>query len=256
MRKVWYRFTSVSPQPPPDTSFAQPTQPSPVNTAVQRLRTDGRYIRFWNFARRTALPGLAAGGTLYLAWALLSVSIMSARESWGCVCRADPRSFTETLPVSSDFAPGQLCAATRVHLREGARYEIEVAIPAAHAWLDGGPPPDGLEASPNGLINGPSAMMTVMAPFRRHWRQPWFKLMARVGEQGADVYAPDWRLVSSDQVYVYRAKITANGTGPLFLYVNDGVPLGLTGWIYGNNHGTARITVRQISMEHHDVPAR
>jgi hypothetical protein len=91
----------------------------------------------------------------------------------------------------------------------------------------------------------------VLTPFRRHWEQPWFKLMARVGAQGSDVQAPDWRLICAGPNFVYRAEITSNRTGPLFLYVNDGVPLGWTGPIYRNNQGMARVAVLDVSLKHH-----
>jgi hypothetical protein len=256
MRMVWYRFAGLHPTPSPPIEFPQPTPPRAINRAVQRLRTSAGYIRFWNFARRTALPVLASLGTVYLAWALLSVGVMSARESWGSICVGDKASFTEKAPPSSRFTTNALCAATHAYLREGGRYQIDVFIPADHAWRDGDPPLAVMPASPNGLVDSPGIHMAIAAPFRRHWHQPWFKLMARVGMQGADVYAPDWRLVSSAGGYLYRARIATQRTGPLFLYVNDGVTLGLTRWIYGNNHGEATVTVTPISLEHHVLPDR
>jgi uncharacterized protein (DUF2235 family) len=249
MRKVWYSYTNLKPKPPNGVHYSRPEPPGCLNKAIQALRTSGGYIGFWNFARRWGLPVLASLGTIYLGYALVSVAVMSARESLGFVCKGNPLLFGERMPVRSDFDTSELCARTPAHLREGGRYIIEISIPATGSWRDGGP--DGRPASPNGLMSRPGIRMSLLAPFRRHWGQPWFKVMARVGTNGADVQAPDWRLVSSGSEHVYRARITSHRTGPLFLYVNDGVALGLTGWIYGNNRGTARVTVWRTSSLHH-----
>jgi uncharacterized protein (DUF2235 family) len=246
MRKVWYRLDGVRPSgietPKSDKSGL-------VNATIRGLRTAGWYIAFWAFARRTGLPVLASIATLCMTYALASVGVMAALESSGSICQTPEVIGSGSLPVKSDFSTSKPCNSTPALLLKGGHYRIEVVIPAMNPWLDGGPA--GLPASPNGLINGPNLLMTVWAPIRRHWGQPWFKLMARVGAYGADVQAPDWRLVCAGSSFVYRAEITSNREGPLFLYVNDGVPLGLTGLIYGNNQGTARVTVLDISLQHH-----
>ncbi len=232
MRPVWSSHSGLPPLAP---GLPPPARPGPVNAWVQRLRTHRRYTDFWKFARRALLPVLAGVTTLYLAYAIISIGVMSAAESAGWVCDepAEP----------GVFRPSSLCSRTGAHVEAGGRYEILVRIPAGDAWLD-----RTLGAAPNGLTEPPKRLMALAAPLRRHWGQPWFKLMTRIGVRGADSQAPDWRLARADHGQVYRAELTANRTGPLFLYVNDAVPFGLTWWFYGNNTGRAEVSVRLLSL--------
>jgi uncharacterized protein (DUF2235 family) len=238
MRPVW---SSCSGLPPLAPHMPGPSVPGPLNAWVQRLRTHRRYIGFWNFARRGLLPALAGLATLYLGYAVISIGANSAAESAGWVC--------DTPTGSTVFTTSSLCGATGAEVEAGGRYEVVVRIPVGDPWRD-----STLEAAPNGLTVPPTRLMTLAAPLRRHWAQPWFKLMARIGEQGADSQAPDWRLVSSGTEQVYRAELAANRNGPLFLYVNDAVPLGLTWYFYGNNRGRADVSVRLLSRAHPAAP--
>ena len=45
----------------------------------------------------------------------------------------------------------------------------------------------------------------------------WHKLMARIGENGPDVYAPDWYLVPGNRGETYEAVLRARRSGPLYL---------------------------------------
>jgi hypothetical protein len=70
---------SKSGLPSPVAGAPKPRPPGPLNRAVQRLRTHARYIAFWNVMRRRLMPALAGLATIYLAYAVLSVGVMSAR---------------------------------------------------------------------------------------------------------------------------------------------------------------------------------
>ncbi len=239
MRPVWSSHSGLPPLAP---RLPEPRAPGPVNAWVQRLRTHEGYVGFWNFARRGLLPAFAGLVTVALADALVSVSAMSVSESFGFVCTS------KNAPTAPPSLPASLCYRTGATLEADARYEVLVRIPARDSWLD-----LSLPASPNGLVAPPGPGMALFAPWRRHWGEPWFKLMARIGETGGDRQAPDWRLVSSGTEQVYRAELTARRSGPLFLYVNDAVPWGLTWYFYGNNQGRAEVSVNLLSRKHPDA---
>lgn len=232
MRQVW---SSHSGLPALGDGLGQPEKPGAVNAWVQRLRTDRRYIRFWNVARRCVLPACAGAAALYLLGAVVSNGVMSAAESAGWVC--DRR---RQAPV---FETSRLCAPAGAEVVKDGRYEIELRIPAGAPWKDAS-----LPAGPNGLTDPPLRRMALLAPLRRHWGQPWFKLMVRIGERGADSQALDWQLVSSGTEQVYRAVLTANRTGPLFLYVNDAVPVIWPRALYIKNEGEATVSVHPLSL--------
>ena len=92
--------------------------------------------------------------------------------------------------------------------------------------------------------------MPAAVPFRRHVSEPWHKLMARIGKNGSDVYAPDWRLVTGDGGATYEAVLRARRSGALYLYVNDAAPVvALRRYYETNNRGTADIDVRVVDRE-------
>lgn len=240
MRLVWSSHSGLPPLAP---DLPPPASVGPINARVEKLRTHGSYIAFWNVARRSVLPAAAGLVTLCLADALVSVSGMSVAQSWGFVC-ATGRPAEPPRPL-----PSSICHDTGKILEAGARYAVTVTIPAAEPWLD-----DTIPASPNGLTRPGGPVMALAAPWRRHWGEPWFKLMARIGAGGAASLAPDWRLVSEGGEQRYRAELTAPRGGPLFLYVNDAVPWGLTWYFYGNNQGSARVSVELLSRAHPPGP--
>jgi hypothetical protein len=99
-------------------------------------------------------------------------------------------------------------------------------------------------------------MMSAMVPFRRHVSEPWYKLMARIGKKGSDVYTLDWHItqdmgsVAGNRETTYEAVLRARRSGPLYLYVNDAAPIVAFRYFYEtNNQGTADINVRLIDRE-------
>ncbi len=125
----------------------------------------------------------------------------------------------------------------------------------ARGWRDWTTP-----ASPNGIVpegrsHLNSALVSAFTPYRRHVGEPWFKLILRIGKRGSDVYTPNWRLVASDQTGdTYEADLEARRSGPLFVYVNDALPMVLPHFFYSNNDGAARIRVEPLSRSHPTVP--
>ena len=90
--------------------------------------------------------------------------------------------------------------------------------------------------------------MAAFVPFRAALRQPWFRLMARIGRRGADTYAPEWRLLArSAEGDLHETRLTARRSGPLYLFVNDAVVLlGLID-MHRNNHGTALVELELLA---------
>jgi hypothetical protein len=79
--------------------------------------------------------------------------------------------------------------------------------------------------------------------------RPWFRLIARVGETGTDEYFLDpVKARSADGKVAYRTSFKVERSGEIFLYVNDAVIAlpWLADRFYGNNHGSAKIEVRQL----------
>jgi hypothetical protein len=97
--------------------------------------------------------------------------------------------------------------------------------------------------------------------------------MARIGSQGSDSYTlepkPSLPKQGADRAAqdvprraagcgcdcgpeaapptIFSAEIVARTSGELFLYVNDAIgPPGLTDFFYGNNHGSACVTVERV----------
>jgi len=87
-------------------------------------------------------------------------------------------------------------------------------------------------------------------PLRRVLREPWFKLIARIGHTGNDLYPLDAADFSKpgQGISALVAKITARRCGELFLFVNDAVlPFPKRQYFYGNNKGSATVDVRELT---------
>ncbi|MBI2494620.1 MAG: hypothetical protein HYV94_21330, partial [Candidatus Rokubacteria bacterium] len=81
-----------------------------------------------------------------------------------------------------------------------------------------------------------AAVMLAFAPFKRSFGREWFQPIARIGRYGKDPYS------------LGAPSLRARTAGELFLFVNDavvGVP-GLWSVLYGNNTGSATVTIRRI----------
>ncbi len=257
MRRLWYRTRLRPERPAGMVAFAMPRDPGPLNAAVQALRTSGPYRMFWEVVGRVALPAvaLATGAVLILGGA--NMALLSAMESGGVVCGNADRTTRD-----GPFRTSALCHRVLEEAEAGATYRIRLAIPAqvpgapervqegcepampdrGRVWWDCDMPAD-----PNGILQGQKAWwMPAAVPFRRHVGEPWQKLMARIGNNGSDVYAPDWRLVPGGGA-TYEAVLRARRTGPLYLYVNDAAPVLALGYFYAtNNRGVADVSVQVL----------
>jgi uncharacterized protein (DUF2235 family) len=113
---------------------------------------------------------------------------------------------------------------TPVMLKKDKTYRITVV--EFSDWFD-----NDHKATPDGLIGDPSDVQKWMGWTRRDPKEPWFKLMAAVGDADS---ANTWAIGNGGELQAYR-------DGRLYLFVND--TLGM----YHNNKGTATIRVECIS---------
>ena len=130
----------------------------------------------------------------------------------------------DTPSVEREFATGSTLA-TGVRLNEGRIYRIAVWVKTP--WFDGGHAagPDGLEVKESILMKG--AKSQTRAP-----NVEYFQLLGSIARPDASPF-----VVNSGQAFC------ASDSGELFLFVND-VP-----GFYGNNKGTATVTVELVSDE-------
>jgi hypothetical protein len=114
-----------------------------------------------------------------------------------------------------------------------------------------------MPATPNGIRHA-EWWMPFFVPFRRHIGEPWHKLMVRVGKKGSDAYSPDWRLVTpagGGPGDTYEARFRARRSGPLFVYVNDALPVVAPRAFYAcNNRGIAEIGVTLLGRAGPNLP--
>jgi hypothetical protein len=127
-------------------------------------------------------------------------------------------------------------------------------------------------------------VMAAAVPLRRHPTEPWFQPVARIGATGNDTYIlqgtpstpsmddrcpRDGALLpvttppgcpanagADPVVEVVDSVIVARSSGPLFVYVNDGVSLPFIGNpFYANNGGCARIEISPIAPARGATPS-
>jgi hypothetical protein len=221
------------------------TSPGAVNQWVQRLRQSPRYIRFFRFLTQKLLPGIFLIALLYAGIVAVSRVSFAIRDSWGGVCSAGGAAPAGT------FRTDAFCAATGFQVMAGMKYRLAITIPADGQWTD-----NGIPAGPNGVCPARVTWpMIAFTPLRRHVTQPWFKLMARIGGVGADIYPLELEptmaatCAAKAAATTFTTEIVARSKGELFLYVNDAVvhfPW-LTTFFYANNQGSAQITVEPIA---------
>jgi uncharacterized protein (DUF2235 family) len=263
MRRLWY-LTRLRPRRPNGMApFKSPEEPGRVNVVVQTLRTNPRYKRFWKVATRYAFPFIAMMATGFALLGGVNTVVLSARESFEGICGKK-----ELTTEGSPFRTSSICYQAHAEITAGSTYRIRVTIPSAnpgepeevedncqpkaaalrHWWWDCSMP-----ATPNGIVRGEAGhLMPLFVPFRRHIGEPWYKLMARIGKDGSDVYSPEWRLlpVQVEGRPTYEALLRARRSGPLYIYVNDAAPVVYVTWFYaGNNRGTADVSVTLVDRD-------
>ncbi len=258
MRSVWYSIPCMNALE--RQKGHQLTAPGRLNRVIEGLRTRPAYAAVFHTLSSELVPLVFELAVFYFALAVVVQSTFAVLSSSGNVCAGS----AQLKDLDSALQPfrwqtSELCKGTGVVLKKGATYKLRLTIPAAQPWLDGSVP-----AGPNGVEpDDVTWLMVLGVPLRRHMGQPWFKPIARINSQGADVYplepkptvpfsgTPHRAGWVANQDTVFEAEIVARTQGELFLYVNDVLPLlafypDSTQWFYRNNHGAADVRIELL----------
>jgi uncharacterized protein (DUF2235 family) len=215
----------------------------PYDNWIFRLRTNSAYVaakQLWKFRLG---PGLSAIFVLYAGIMLANHLAYIVLDDAGFVCTgsAAPTPMARGEQRTLVFNPSSICSATGILFDNGGRYAIVIKANEPF-WYDWNIP-----TSPAGFysLDAPhvwqKALMILAVPMRRELTRPWFRIVARNGSTGGEesFLDPDPKDHTIDEV------LRATRDGELFLFVNDaviGIP-GLTDAFYGNNVGTAAVTI-------------
>ena len=196
------------------------------SSVLKRVRMNGRLNDFAEGFQRRMLPKLLLVGMVgaagFILWNWVGTAVLRvARHS-----TATTNTLQKSAVSTFEFDTRDALAPAPVLVEAGQRYRIRVQEDGP--WLD-----NSLSASANGLVGEPSLVQKLWSFARRDPNEPWFKVMAAIGPN-EDETIP----IGKDRVF------TAKTSGRLYLFVND------AHGFYGNNHGTATITVEWL-----DAPA-
>jgi uncharacterized protein (DUF2235 family) len=241
MRLIW--LSRGDRDPVPDTR---------VQSAIYAVRNHPIYRATIRFARLQAAPFLLAFALVWLVLIGASHFAFNVADSMGAFCHGTAAD--QLYPARSDlreapqnFTTDMLCAPTGFSARRGYSYEIMVTV--IEPWTD-----DDVATTPVGYGTSSVAMPRRVLLYsgvllRRVVFRPWFRLIARVGEAGtAEYFLDPVKAKSTDGQKVYRTSFKAERSGEIFLYVNDAVIAlpWLVDRFYGDNHGSAKIEVREL----------
>lgn len=218
--------------------------------------------------------GSEALAVLVFLFVIVRIGLLVVDGSGGfCDERPDQeRGFGEVFVFDAD----KTCFDTGLELTAGQTYRIEIEI--SRGWSDATLAADvkgwselsmaeldvlkksGGEASPDkkeeeafqAMVPIPWYMY-LATPLRRHLLADWYAPMARGGDTFFDWHELPALATDDDGDVVPRptrlcAELEPRRSGRLYLYLNDAVvPLPwLFGWFYGNNNGSAEVTVVAI----------
>ena len=256
MRGIWLKVI------PP--AIGEYTQVEPHTSRLLSIRSSALYQGLYAVLRRTVLPTVFGIATLFWLAGAANRAGFEAFNLAGTMCST--AGAVTRLQVGQSrtvsFASGDFCGATGLELEAATRYEMTFAIASsAHAtgddtsrreraWSDGAVAttywPRGFNSRSPGLTALQRVVFTAFVPFRRVWSAEWFVPVARIGETGLDQYA----------LKAEKTTLVARTTGELHLFVNDAIlPVNVIprqfGWdaYYGNNNGSAMVTVVRLSDE-------
>ena len=223
----------------------------PVHDAIFRFRTSVIYQFIIRAGKRHVLPFFLALAMVWFGATLVSHFLFNAADSMGAFCNATPDD--QLTPVNKgidqdgkDFATASICAPTGLKVFAGHSYEIRISV--IEPWTDADRPtnPAGFRTSTVELSNRWKFRTAIF--LRRILFRPWYRIIARVGQNGVDEYFLDPIPLSNTTPQTYKATFKADRSGELFLYVNDAV-IGLP-WIYDafypNNGGRAKVTAKLL----------
>ncbi len=211
---------------------------------IYRLRTSNWYRALHTGLKRYFAPAIFAALFAYLGLAFASHLLFNMQDYAGLVCRdtgdAEGLKPGEKRTLAS-FQPSNLCQDMKVSVEKDAKYLLEIT--GTKSFRDG----DTKAYKGIYFLDAPGILpkITLLAgiPLRRELTRPWFRIVARFGSRGGEETFLDPDFDSKDGSI--REVITATRDGELYLFVNDAV-LGIYGhygYFYGNNKGTAEVTI-------------
>lgn len=241
---------------------------------LYRMRTSRIYIAILAGWKNYVAPFLFAFLFAYLGLALVSRALFIVQDNAGWVCRA-----TGTKESIHTLAPGEFILANRESIRptkeqsadafgtiSGSLPEFKTDDPcmSTGVWVERGrryrvtfqdtesfynndiPSSKGASFADEGPTLWHKTKMLLAAPLLRTFSQPWFRVVARVGDKGGEeaFLGPD----PTEKKYLINVPFTATRDGELFLYVNDavlGIPW-LRDFFYGNNKGSTRVLITRL----------
>lgn len=164
-------------------------------------------------------------------------ALLHVRGSLGGLCTGSPLALSSP-PGRVTYSADNPCMATGLKAKKGQALRF---IAGKDTLKDG----ENIEANADGFLKAADVdRLRFFVPIRRHWDQPWFRLMGRVGADGDETFPLGVGAVT----YIPKTD------GELFLYVNDAV-FGLGWghywsapywWPQGRNSGTVSVTVEAI----------
>jgi uncharacterized protein (DUF2235 family) len=262
MRQIWYAIAPLKPA-----AVYQMKPPPALNKgseSIKRLRSAdfGRIVV--RCLTRRVLPFVFVLAIFAYAAITLTQVVFAGRSSTGLVC-------SSSSVAGTWFSPRELCHDTQTQVIAGNLYQITLEIPIGNRWHD-----DTIPAGPGGFTCAlpwyKALGFAALVPARRHLTQAWFQPMAKIGDNGNDVFAIDGHgvepselsscpsqsppvalpcppdVASLGQMEKTQMRFLARSSGPLYLYVNDvvGVPFS-EDFFYSNNRGCAKVTVTQVN---------
>lgn len=262
MRRIWY---AIAPLKPTAVYKMKPApRPSRGSEWIKRLRSADAGRAFVKCLTHRLLPFVFVLAIFAYAAITLNQVVFAGRSSSGLVC-------SPSSAAGSWFSPKELCHDTQTPVQAGKLYQITLEIPAGSGWYD-----DTIPAGPSGFTCAlpwyKALGFSALVPARRNLTQAWFQPMAKIGDNGNDVFAIDGNSVepselkpclserpqaalpcppdaaSLGQMEMTRMRFLARSSGPLYVYVNDvvGVPFS-EDFFYNNNRGCARVTVTPMN---------
>ncbi|MBI2357763.1 MAG: DUF2235 domain-containing protein [Deltaproteobacteria bacterium] len=191
--------------------------------ALFRLRSHPLYQSFFKFMRRVVFPFVAGVTAALVIVGGISQGVFAVMSSAGIICTPTKSGRLEPgILDKGTFSNDALCWASGVEIEEGKRYRLTITIDDKDPWMDGTIRPG---------IGGFGTELMTPAMFsglllRRHIGEPWFKPIARIGNQGSDEYplGPVGSSVRDRTAKRLVAEIAARRSGELFLFVNDASP--------------------------------
>lgn len=224
---------------------------------IYRLRTSRWYRFLYRSLKQTVAPALFAFLFAYCALALTSHALFVVQDDFGSVCKEVSRPLTmkpgDTVKLQN-FNTSNPCQNMGIVFEEHKIYKvvIEIKEPFRRSGID-------VDASKGFyFFDAPTFLQKTMLlaelPLRREIIRPWFRIVARLGAAGGEetFLDPDPTPPSKNSNMApgkvrYEENIKATKNGQLFLFVNDAVLAipGYYGFFYGDNQGTAEVTITQ-----------